>query len=427
MIIILICKILYKLVRLLNVGGGTALPGLLVEKYSLSTLTRLSRNINTIVFITGTNGKTTTQKISTSIIKSHDSSVISNKSGANLIRGIASVLIKNSSIFGKVVSDYAIFEVEEASMPQLVKYIKPKYIIVTNLFRDQLDAYGEINTTREYIIKAIKDSSSSIVIVNNDDPYVSSIPSEINNPVSKFGLNKKYKRYIEFEKNSCNSSNTKSDIVADNITIQSDLSSKFSISGLKPSKELEVEFKSPGVQNIYNALASICLANLLNLPTSSIKKGFLNYQPAFGRGEIVKFNDKYIRILLIKNPIGFTLTLKMLEEKVNSNIMIIINDKIADGRDVSWLWDANVELVNNLEPKYVGISGTRAQDMYVRLKYANIDTNICYLENSIQEALHHSLARTKKGDTLYILPTYTAMLELRKHLSTLTKIANFWE
>lgn len=426
MFTIIFCKAIFILLRFLHLGGGTALPGLYIEKKSPGTLKQLLKVVDKTILITGTNGKTTTQKILREILQENGNAIISNKSGANLIRGIASVLVQNFSIFKRRKFDLGIFEVEEASMPILCKYLSPDYIIVTNFFRDQLDAYGEITKTKEYVLNAIKKSPNTKIILNYDDPHTRNLALGLKNSVYYFGLDKEYSYTIEFEDFKGKTLNVKKNLIASNITIRDDLSSNFFTTGENIQK-LKLDFKSPGIQNIYNALGALSIADIFKIDTRNIKPAFQKYIPAFGRGELIKIGERNIRLLLIKNPIGFSLTLRMLKEKINSTLLIIINDNIADGRDISWLYDAKVEILNQIKPNFIGLAGSRGKDMLVRLKYSGFDLNKCKTYNSIKDGLLDTMSKTKKDHTLYILPTYTALFEVRNVISSITKIKKFYE
>lgn len=427
-IVILVSKIASKFLRLFKLGGGTSLPGLVIEKYFMHYLTRITSQYKKVALITGTNGKTTTQSFLRHILESSGLKVVSNLSGANLIRGIASVLISDCSIFGKVRSDIAVFEVEEATMPILLKLVRPHFIVVTNLFRDQLDAYGEVVKTRECILNAIKEARSAKVILNGDDINVRSISQEIRNKVILFQIKDKRIKEIFYERGYFKHEVRKGtqEIYAKSITVSNDLSTRFNIYGLKEVVR-DVHFKSPGLQNVYNALAAVTVSSeIKSLKAEDLRLAFSRFSPAFGRGEIIKTNGKQIRLLLIKNPASFTANLNMLKHILNLKLLIIINDKIADGRDVSWLWDAKLELLEKANIAWITVSGTRANDMLLRLKYAQVQSMCVEIEPNIARALDISLSKLRDGETLFILPTYTAMLAVRKVIGSIVKIREFW-
>ncbi len=181
-------KLLVTIIRFSRLGRGTSLPGIIIEKYYPQLLEKLGSQFKKVIFITGTNGKTTTQHLISYLLKREDEDVCSNKSGANLIRGIATSIILDTTFTGKLKSDIGVFEVEEASMPILTKYLKPSHIVVTSLYRDQLDAYGELVKTRNYILNAVKSCPKSKLFLNKNDENVSSIASECNNDTTLFSI-----------------------------------------------------------------------------------------------------------------------------------------------------------------------------------------------------------------------------------------------
>jgi len=339
-----------------------------------------------------------------------------------------SAVISDCSIFGKTKSDIAVFEVEEATMPIITKFVTSSHIVVTNLFRDQLDAYGEILKTRSYILHAIEQSPKAQIFLNGDDRNVGSITSGIKNKVTLFSLRDKRKNDIFFERAYFRFKSREGikRVYARNIRIEEDLSTRFSIFGLRNIVR-ELHFNAPGIQNIYNAVASLCVAeSIRKFKDDKLKQIFPQFLPAFGRGEIVKINGKQIRLLLIKNPASFTANLNMLKHLLSLKFLIIINDKIADGTDVSWLWDTNIEMLQKADISWITISGTRAYDMALRLKYADVHPISVEVEPGIPRALDISLSRLRDGDTLFVLPTYTAMFRIRKAIGNIVKIKEFW-
>ncbi len=406
---IFVLKLLTKLLKLLGAGSGTALPGLIAEKYFSNVFEHLTSELNKVVIITGTNGKTTTRFILEEILKTSYTGYISNRAGSNMKRGLISALIFHSNIFGRLKTDFAVFEVEEATLPRIIKYLKPDILIVTNLFRDQLDAYGEINKTRDYIKEAIDLSPKTQLVLNADDPLVASLQK---NPEKTyfFSIEQEYRKEIEFESSEIREVDEIHKIVASEIKVYEDLTSSF------VAEKETFYIKTPGIFHIYNAIAAILTAQLLEISLDAIGKAIRNFQPAFGRGEEVEYKDRIFQLLLIKNPIGFSLTLDLLTNISSPNLLIIINDRIADGRDVSWLWDSKVELINKINPKRIFVSGTRAEDMALRLKYAGIDiSKITYNPNQSQ-IFKTIIKETESNERIYVLPTYTAMNEFRKLL-----------
>jgi len=423
-----IIKLLSVFVRLSGLGGATSLPGLLIEKFFPQKIKKLSSSYKKIVLVTGTNGKTTTQRCLRHILEIKGKKVVSNKSGANLLRGIISTLIFDRNILGKAKSDICIFEVEEATMPFIVEYLDASYVLVTNLFRDQLDAYGEVSKVREYIVNAIKKSPKAKVYLNKDDSNVNSISTEIDNEVDYFNIRDKRKKAIFYERKLRRKHRRNVDIVyAGRIKIQEDLSTEFNIY-LNGQIYRNVRFEPPGLQNVYNAVSSIAIASdMYKLSKSEVINAFSTFRVAFGRGESVKIGKKSIRLLLVKNPASLTANMNMLLCKRDLKLMIILNDNIADGTDISWIWDAELESMSKTNIASLTISGKRAYDLNVRFKYAEIKAMSKEVEPNISRALDLALSKLNEGETLFILPTYTGMLEVRKVIGSIVKLSKFWQ
>ena len=439
-------KILSFALRLSGRGGGTTLPGYLLENKFPFLLKELISQIPKKIIVTGTNGKTTTQTLIVKILKSAGYNVISNISGANLSRGILSTLLNSANLAGKQTADYAVFEIEEGTFPRIAKELDADTIIVTNLFRDQLDAYGEINKTREYSADAIKMSPKARVVLNVNDPNVFKLGTEIKNEKFYFGLDEKYLEEFAYEGKYVlpKSENLKKrTLTASNIKVGTDLSTSFDM--ISPKKTIKVaKFASPGLYNVYNVLASTLAVSFEKVSTDLVKSNIEEFSPAFGRGESAEFElgGKKIafRLLLIKNPAGFTITLKTLSNIDAKHLLILINDNTADGKDVSWLWDSQIELLNKFNLKSLTLGGTRGKDMLLRVKYA-LDKNLrkksadnyisgkteIVLKDPISLALETALKKLSSAETLYILPTYTAMLIVRKLLEQKTKLKKFWQ
>lgn len=427
-------KLLNIALRLTGKGSGTALPGLICEKYFPWIKNYLLDQIKYKIAITGTNGKTTTQTILSSILQEKGYTVLNNKAGSNMNRGITSELVKRSSISGKLNYDYGIFEIEEATFPKVVESIKPEVIIVTNLFRDQLDAYGEIDRTQKFIIDGIQKSSKSKVVLNFDDPKVREIKDKITNEVTFIDLDDKLTKNIKFEATEkLISQNLQNRQVSPNVIIGKNCrqsvegnnlfdveilteKSKFLLSGIK--------LNISGGYQVYNALSSVATARLLGLDIPTIRKGIEKVEPAFGRGEkiMLKKGKKtvYFKLLLVKNPAGCNLNLDILKTVKNLKLILLLNDNIADGKDVSWIWDCEFEKLNECDLTELIFSGKRAYDIQLRIKYALISRKYSntnkYIDQNINYSIKKAVELATNDETIYVLPTYTAMLEFRKTL-----------
>lgn len=418
LIFITFAKVLIKILPIFNMGSGTALPGLIAEKYFPKLFEYYASQLKQVIVITGTNGKTTTKTILTSILHNAQRPHITNRSGSNLKRGILSTFISHSTLTGKLKTDMAVFEVEEATLPKITKVLKPNTFIITNLFRDQLDAYGEVNKTREYIKNAILSSPEATLILNLNDPMVASLSRETTNTVRYFQIEDKSINNIDFEGEVEDIQDIKIDecTKAQNIKVLDDLTTTFTID------KSNFHLNTIGIFHIYNALAAYIAAVNLGIDQEIINRSINNFKPAFGRGEMINYQlgNKQIefQLLLIKNPAGFTLTLDTLTNLKNINLLIAINDKIADGRDISWLWDSKIEYLKVISPKKTVFTGTRAADMALRAKYALGLKNIPDKEiiPNPEDAIKYLVNTLENNSIVYVLPTYTTMNELRSIL-----------
>lgn len=372
-----------------------------------------------IVLIAGTNGKTTTTKALDHILSKNQIKVFRNDSGANLLNGLASLLVKHASLNGKINNDTLLFEVDENSLPLILKALNPDAIVLLNLFRDQLDRYGEINTTSEKWSKALKSlPKESIIISNADDPQIVKIAKSSNSRKYFFSINDKMK--VESKLAHAVDSTTCPDCRS-NLTY-----SKIAYSHLGNFKCPKCNFTNPsaafydiqtnlkGNFNIYNLTASIFTAEKvfgIN-PTQSMQY-LEDFQPAFGRQEEIIYKNKKIIILLSKNPAGLNESLKIVLENQYKNLLMVLNDRIPDGRDISWIWDVDFEMLSNKKINIV-TSGDRTYDMANRLNYAEIVSKP--LEN-LENAINESLKNTAGDTPLVVLATYSAMLETRKILT----------
>ena len=474
---IIVGKIIFFLTRILGRGGGTAAPGLIANKIYPSLISRIASQLKYgSIIITGTNGKTTTSRILSSILRQAGYTPIHNRTGSNLMRGIASTLIEKCALGGKIAADIGLWEIDEAVFPHGLESIKPKTIIITNLFRDQLDRYGEIDKiARIWKAALVKLPKKTKVVLCGDDPLVANLGSVLKNQILYFGINDKsfalkklphtadskqcpkcncflsfsscfFSHLGHYHCQECGLCRPPIDIVCRKILFKETGITQISLNAF--TKRLDLKIRLPGVYNIYNLLAAVAVAKILKISNEKIKKGVFRFKPAFGRVEKISVGKKEILIFLCKNPAGFNEVLRTItREKGELNLLIAINDLIADGRDISWLWDVDFDLLKN-KVKNLTVSGTRAEDMILRLKYANIKYHLpaiatrqhlrscgglqagisnINLEKDFQKAIKLSLQKTNDGEVLYILPTYTAMLEIRKVLSKMDLIHKSWE
>lgn len=431
-------------------GGGSALPGLIVEKISPNfTRDILLKLPYGVVVISGTNGKTTTTKMVVELLQSQGLTVFTNRTGSNFSRGVTSSILEEVSLAGKLHVDIAVLELDEAHAVGFVDSIPPRYSLLLNVLRDQLDRFGEIDTTAKMLTHIAKKTTGAVVL-NQADEKIAQIAKEVspNTKTVYFGLSDKLKNQFPSDDNFKQSikkstreiSNTNQSIDK-TITSDEQKSVDGRISNPEPivtlteifsdnkSAEFKIDgqtFKSNlslrGIYNIYNAAAALTLTRQIvskKINYDQLFATLAKIKPAFGRGEIITYKDQEIDIVLVKNPSGFQLALNSFSPQ-NTSTMFAINDNYADGRDVSWLWDVDFSSLEN--HKITAISGDRAYDMALRLTHDNIDQiskNI--IDTNLESALDKFLA-DNSNQHKRIFCTYTAMLKIRKILSTKTKV-----
>lgn len=432
-------KMVATLSRLFNIGAGETWPGEIGMTLDKNLIKKLISGVKKgAILVVGTNGKTTTSKMIKTILEEgfKTKSVISNKSGANLLNGIASTLISSANIFGEVKSDWAVFETDEASLPLVLREFTPKIVVCMNLFRDQLDRYGEIDLIAEKWHQALLFlPRSSTVVLNADDPQIAYLGKNLKAKVLYFGL-EDGRLFLSKIPHAADSIHCLS--CGEKLEFKGVYFSHLGIweckgCGEKRSKVTLSSWDWPldGVYNRYNTLAAVLVAKSLGIKKKKIQSAFKKMTPAFGRGEEFTVRGKKVKLLLSKNPTGFNVSLRRIIKSKPHIVLLALNDRIPDGRDVSWIWDVDFEeLVSKVDNLI--ISGDRAYDLGLRMKYAleniyqyNNETtclagrqvkqfNNVIIEADLKKAITLGLEKISKSEILYILPTYSAMLEVRK-------------
>jgi UDP-N-acetylmuramyl tripeptide synthase len=431
--------------RLLRRGGGTALPGVVARFVDRDVACQLAARLeHGSILVSGTNGKTTTTRLISALLGAAGQQVVHNRAGANLMSGITTALLETSG-------DTGLFEVDEATLPAAIAELRPKLVLCLNLFRDQLDRYGELNTLGSKWAAALSRlSADTTVLLNADDPLVASLGQNLSCRVEYFGLDSPdqqlsamqhaadsiycprcgtllafeaiyYGHLGHYACHSCGFARPMPAFVAKNVRLALDAPSTLAVG------DLQIETSLPGLYNVYNVLAAAAAALTLGLPPESIASTVQAFSGAFGRTEIVEIDGRRLRLLLAKNPVGFNELIRtLLLDPEPLDLYIALNDRIADGEDVSWIWDVDLEQVAN-RCATVLVGGTRAEDMAVRLKYAGFPPASLQLTSGHSSAIRQLLASTPKGATAYAIPTYTAMLDLRHALAASGAVRQFWE
>ena len=391
-------------------GGGSALPGLIVEKidpdYAKKLLSKLPMGV---VVISGTNGKTTTTKIVVELLESNGLKVFTNKSGSNFSRGVTASLLEIVGVNGKLDADIAVLELDEAHSVSFVANIKPNYSLILNVLRDQLDRYGEIDKTANMLAEIVNNTKLATVL-NREDPLVARLGKNAKCNVDYFGIDESLKYQFPSDNELHGESETTNNIKA-SVVLKSFINhnAMFEIDGNNYSLDLQLE----GIYNILNSAAAIALVrNILGhkFQTVNTLDKLAIIKPAFGRGESIKYKNTHVELVLVKNPSGFRLALDSYDNH-SYDIMIVINDAYADGRDMSWLWDVDFSELKDTLPT---VSGSRAYEMGLRLKYDDINCELidANIKSTLNKFINEFPSRPKR-----IYCTYTAMLQIRSKLT----------
>lgn len=411
-------RIVGRLSRLIG-RGGSALPGVVAEKVDPRLLERLIAGMP-VVMVTGTNGKTTTTKMLVSILEGAGWAVLTNPTGSNLARGLTASVVE-AARDARVEADVAVFEVDEAAVRTIGPRLGPAVLVVTNLHRDQLDRYGELATTADHITAAA--AESEILVLNADDPMVAGIAGA--REAAWFGAVGDIRAAMPHDAQLHGSgmpqpATPDPDAVVQRVEPDGDGQS---IALVLDGERIDVTVAVPGAYNAYNAAAAALAATRLGVEPRDVVDPLGAMSPAFGRGQVVERDGRRVKILLVKNPAGFNQAIRLLASVPHPTpVVVAINDRDADGRDVSWLWDAAVEDLAATEHQF-GASGIRAADMALRFKYAGIDA---WVEPDLEAALDRAIAATAEGGTVHLVPTYTAMLGLLDILMPGASRAEMW-
>jgi len=445
-------------------GGATSAPGKVLLRLQPDALGLLASRLKLgSVLISATNGKTTTARMATSILERHGVALVHNQAGANMAGGIASTLLSAARPRGRIAGEFGLFEVDELWLAPVSAQLQGlRAVLLSNLFRDQLDRYGELETIADSWVSALRDgpARAATLVLNADDPLVADLGRDRDGAASGghddggrvvyFGVEddslalagmahaadaKHCRRcgapYVfdaiylghlgHYHCPACGQSRPAPQVTATDIVLEGVRSAKFTLR--TPAGKARVALSLPGLYNVYNALAAAALAVALEIPLSCIVQGLEHTTAAFGRAETVMIGEpahpREMRILLVKNPAGANEVLRTLVlEPGRHDLLGVLNDNTADGRDVSWIWDADFELLAG-RVRSVTCSGTRASELALRLKYAGVEPERIRLVEDVSRALTAAATdRPQENDAapLYALPTYTAMLDLRELL-----------
>jgi lipid II isoglutaminyl synthase (glutamine-hydrolysing) len=443
-------------------GGGTSAPGKLLMRLAPDAIADLGARLpRGSVLISATNGKTTTAAMAAAILERAGVALVHNQAGANMAGGIATTLLAAARPGGGISGELGLFEVDELWLARLTSELRPRAILLGNLFRDQLDRYGELDTVAERWEQVLSRGQASFVL-NADDPVIADLGRErpgalyfgmdddsLARPGMAHAADAKHCRrcgapYVfdaiylghlgHYHCPSCGRSRPVPLVSAGDVHLDGVRAARFTLR--TPSGQAEVSLGLPGLYNVYNALAAAALATVLEVPLPTIVAGLQDARAAFGRAETVTVavagadgspSSRELHIMLVKNPAGANEVLRTLALEADEHDLLgVLNDHIADGRDVSWIWDADFELLAG-RVRLATCSGSRAADLATRLKYAGIDPDRIHVQEDLPSALREAAAA--RGDArapLYALPTYTAMLALRELLVARGEASRAW-
>jgi lipid II isoglutaminyl synthase (glutamine-hydrolysing) len=437
-----------RLSRLAGRGGGTTLPGKILATIDPGALGALAGRLpRGSALVSATNGKTTTAAIAAAILGERVR-LAHNRAGANLVSGVASALLAAED------AELGLFEVDEGAFPDVARRIRPQAVCLGNLFRDQLDRYGELELIAERWRTAVAElDPAATAVVNADDPLLADIARGRRSPL-RFGIDdptvarerlphaadSKYCRtcgapytyraaYVghlgDFACPNCDEARPPLDVAARSIVLSGLESVAFDL--VTPQGTRRVTLSLPGLYNVYNALAAGSLALVLGASLDEVEAGLGRFRAAFGRFERIPAGDKTVLLLLVKNPAGANEVVRTLVDAGKpARVLVALNDEIADGRDVSWIWDVDFEpLVDGMEE--VIVSGSRAEELALRFRYGRAPTDAIKVVRALGAALTYGIEETPPGGELVVLPTYTAMLALRRIAAERGLVRPYWE
>ncbi|HZT16361.1 MAG TPA: MurT ligase domain-containing protein [Gaiellaceae bacterium] len=433
--------------RVAGRGGGTTLPGKLLWKLDPGAIDLLARRLGQgSVLVSATNGKTTTTAMAAAILRRRGP-IVHNASGANLVSGVASALLRAGD------AELGLFEVDEGALPEVARRLRPRALLLGNLFRDQLDRYGELELVAARWRAAVESLDDALLVVNGDDPQVGELarnragarvfglddPAQAR-PSLQHAADSKYclrcgtpyvyaAAYVghlgDYRCPACSHARPALDVRGLDVVLHGLDGCSFTLEA--PEGRAEVRLALPGLYNVYNALGAAALALGLGVPLDDVVAGLQGFSAAFGRFERIDIGDRRLLMLLIKNPAGANEAVRTLVDAAAPRVAVVaLNDAIADGRDVSWIWDVDFEpLLEGLETLVA--TGSRAAELALRFAYGGFPRERIELVPSLEQALDRGLALVPPDGELTVLPTYTAMLALRRIVARRGHVTNYWE
>lgn len=445
------CKMSIKLLRLMG-RGGTAIPGKIALRICPNLLGHVAKNVRCVV-ITGTNGKTTSARMVEEIFARSETSYFANRSGANLINGITAEFVEHSTLTGKPKCKFAIIESDEAASKEVCRFISPEVVLVTNVFRDQLDRFGDVSNTLENILIGIKNSPNATVCLNADCSLTASISLQIPNKVIFYGVDVPiYKNPVDEVSDASHCLRCKHEYeysyhtfghlggfrcpecgyerpfpqISVTEVINTGINSTTVCMNIFSDKN-EVTINLPGGYNIYNAAGAMAVSEAMSFERDKSKSAIASFSCGFGRMEEFDMGGHTARMILIKNPAGCNQVLNYLTSLTDKTVFVCcLNDNSGDGTDISWIWDVNFEKLCEMDELLdsIYISGIRSADMALRLKYAGLDTGKLKIYSDYDDLIK---AMREQPLPVIVMPTYSAMMDLRAKMSDAFGGKEFWE
>lgn len=437
--------------RRFGLGGGTSAPGLVALRLAPGLISDLASGLSKgSILVAGTNGKTTTGRLVAAMLSEAGQRMVQNRAGANLDSGVASAMISAADLVKDLAADWGLFEVDEAALPAMADQLRPKIIVLLNLFRDQLDRYGEVDHIERLWRDCLERQPADVTVVyNGDDPALIHLVDGLKARTTSFSVDAagsaapehaadsltcpRCDRILRYESlayshlgrfgcQSCGFANP-----CDASIVVSPAGADQEANLAAGPVERRIKYPLAGVYNLYNLAAASAVATAASVPLEGIARAAERVDRAFGRMESVSFEGRLLRIALIKNPVGCNQVLDAVTQIGAGSIAVIaINDNLADGTDVSWLWDADFERVTSWPCRFV-VAGSRAGDMAVRLRYAGVDTKRILVGTAdVAHEVMKALAAAERGETVTTLPTYTALLSLHTYIARKGMVDQFW-
>jgi len=444
--------------RFFRIGGGSSLPGMIARRIDPNVLkSTVGTSKAKKIVITGSNGKTTTARMTAAIADASGRRVSQNRTGSNLLQGITSVAVNFADVFGRMDSDVLLFEIDEATIPLAVPEIQPDVVVITNIFRDQLDRYGELYAVANALNSMLVDlPESATILLNGNDPQV-----------ANFGVNAKAKRlffgletmeigtpvpeqsadiircihcnhdlvytvaYMShlgiYRCSNCGYTLPKLDIAATSVKLASDGEGPTHVTLRTPQGSMELDLPLPGPHNVYNLAAAIGAAMAAGFEMDKAQTALGSIRPAFGRLEKIQAGDKTIYLTFVKNPTSFNLMLRLIAQHTGQkHLLLAASHTVVDGEDFAWLWDVELEEMADTILDAV-CSGNKPEELAMRLKYAEVPVSKISIIPDREAALDAALKKVEPGGTLYIMSSYTPTQELRRIMQKHGWVKHFWE